>query len=560
MNKNIKISQYADDTSLFLDGSQKSFETCIRTILEYAKYSGLAMNFQKTKVIWIGCRNDQNPIFLPHLNLEWNPSTFNILGIEFTTDLVNITDRNIEAKLIEMQRAINSWSKRDLTPFGKIVVIRTLIISKIVHILISLPTPSNKIMLKINKMLYDFLWDGKPDKIKRTIGKQKLENGGLNMIDIYIFDKALKVTWIRRILRGQQSWKSVINEMYPDLKVFQSYGDIFVKNICKSLNNNFWRDVMKYLLELMHKISTSTLDEVCATSFLYNSKYKIDNKVIENPILKNNGIHFISQLMNEDAFLTCDQFNQKYDLHLDFLTHHAIVRCILRNSKFEELEEGKKLVKHQPVYQIILKDKKGAHTIYQTFLDSAQECKGKSKWTQTVAISDEDWIGSFMLLKRTTKDTKLRWLQFRITHSILTTNRSVSKFKNEQSHLCTFCNRASETIQHLLWQCDIVQSFWNKLIEIINKRCKHSHELKLDETLVLFGVSEFIFTDTVLGLILLSSKLYIYKCKVQGTELNLKIFMKELFNRYCVEKIVRKNSVQFKNDWGPYLDLFKSII
>ena len=45
--KEIKISQYADDTSLFLDGSQKSFETCVHTVMEYAKYSGLAMNLKK---------------------------------------------------------------------------------------------------------------------------------------------------------------------------------------------------------------------------------------------------------------------------------------------------------------------------------------------------------------------------------------------------------------------------------------------------------------------------------------------------------------------------------
>ena len=48
-DKEIKITLYADDTTLFLDGSQESFEYCIGTILEYAKFSGLAMNFDKTK-------------------------------------------------------------------------------------------------------------------------------------------------------------------------------------------------------------------------------------------------------------------------------------------------------------------------------------------------------------------------------------------------------------------------------------------------------------------------------------------------------------------------------
>ena len=49
--KETLLSQFADDASLVLDGSQESFEACVFTILEYAKYSGLAMNFDKTKVI-----------------------------------------------------------------------------------------------------------------------------------------------------------------------------------------------------------------------------------------------------------------------------------------------------------------------------------------------------------------------------------------------------------------------------------------------------------------------------------------------------------------------------
>ena len=43
-------------------------------------------------------------------------------------------------------------------------------------------------------MLYDFLWDGKPDQIKRRTARNKLENGGIDMIDIENFDKALKLT------------------------------------------------------------------------------------------------------------------------------------------------------------------------------------------------------------------------------------------------------------------------------------------------------------------------------------------------------------------------------
>ena len=365
LENEIKISQYADDTSLFLDGSKESFETCIHTVMEYAKYSGLAMNFQKTKVIWFGCANNQSDIFMPHLNFEWNPPTFNILGIEFTIHLNNISDINIENKLPEMQKAINSWSKRDLTPFGKVVVIRTLIISKIVHILISLPTPSKKTMKKVNKMLYDFLWDGKPDKIKRDIAKHKLEKGGLNMIDIDFFDKALKLTWIRRVICGKQKWKDIACLLYPNIDKIKNFGNAFVKKISQEIDNSFWSNVMEYLSEFICKCKISNLEELHSSSFLFNSNFKIDNKVIDNIVLINNGIFFIHQLMDGDSFLSHNEFIQKYNLNLDFLTYHSIVSCIKSNVSFDELEESNKTLKYQPAYSLILKDKEGATNIYQ---------------------------------------------------------------------------------------------------------------------------------------------------------------------------------------------------
>ena len=46
------ISLYADDTSILLDGTIRSLENCMK-ILRYASASGLCINTEKTKVVWI---------------------------------------------------------------------------------------------------------------------------------------------------------------------------------------------------------------------------------------------------------------------------------------------------------------------------------------------------------------------------------------------------------------------------------------------------------------------------------------------------------------------------
>ena len=50
------ISQFADDTTLVLDGSQKSLISALETLEYYAQISVLRINNSKTKLIWIGSK------------------------------------------------------------------------------------------------------------------------------------------------------------------------------------------------------------------------------------------------------------------------------------------------------------------------------------------------------------------------------------------------------------------------------------------------------------------------------------------------------------------------
>ena len=63
-NKEHKITQYADDTSLILDGSPDSLFNSLDTIDFFSKLSGLRINSSKTKVVWIGSKNFQIKCFI----------------------------------------------------------------------------------------------------------------------------------------------------------------------------------------------------------------------------------------------------------------------------------------------------------------------------------------------------------------------------------------------------------------------------------------------------------------------------------------------------------------
>ena len=58
-----KLSQYADDTSLFSNGSPESMDGILRTLDYFACISGLRINFSKTKMVWIGSKKFSKEIF-----------------------------------------------------------------------------------------------------------------------------------------------------------------------------------------------------------------------------------------------------------------------------------------------------------------------------------------------------------------------------------------------------------------------------------------------------------------------------------------------------------------
>ena len=48
-------------------------------------------------------------------------------------------------------------------------------------------------------MTFDFIWNPKPAKIKKTTLIEQKIAGGLNMKDFSLFDKALKLNWVKRL-------------------------------------------------------------------------------------------------------------------------------------------------------------------------------------------------------------------------------------------------------------------------------------------------------------------------------------------------------------------------
>ena len=110
------LSQFADDTTIFLDGTENSLNEALKILKTFAIASGLKLNSSKTRAIWIGCEKFSGETFNHRLKLDWTQNDFTILGIKFSCDLNTIVDINYNTKIIEIEKEMKQWAKRILTP------------------------------------------------------------------------------------------------------------------------------------------------------------------------------------------------------------------------------------------------------------------------------------------------------------------------------------------------------------------------------------------------------------------------------------------------------------
>ena len=98
-------------------------------------------------------------------------------------------------------------------------MIKNFALPKLIYPLTSLQNPPKETVKQIEQLMYSFLWDNKPDKIKRSTLIKYYNQGGLRMIDIEKFIWSLKASWIKRFLQPEN--KSLLKTLYEyDFKKF----------------------------------------------------------------------------------------------------------------------------------------------------------------------------------------------------------------------------------------------------------------------------------------------------------------------------------------------------
>ena len=151
--------------------------------------------------------------FFQKKKIQWSRDKVYALGVWFSATNQETVYLNYIERLEKIKNVLNNWHFRRLTLPGKITVVKTLAMSQLVYVMISLPT-CVEILKEVNNLFFKFIRDGKGDKIKRSTLFNEYEDGGLKMLYVIKFSKSLKACWLQKYFEATNNakWKYFLEE------------------------------------------------------------------------------------------------------------------------------------------------------------------------------------------------------------------------------------------------------------------------------------------------------------------------------------------------------------
>ena len=249
-----KIKQFADDTTL-TKNDEKDTKLAISIVEQFQEFSGLRLNKRKSEGIWMGSRKHER-VRIHDIPMK---GMIQILGIFYSAEKEASTlENNWTSKIENLIRTIKQWENRNPTPYGKVIIAKTLLLSQFPHVLQILALPQS-VLTCINTIIYRFLWKRKYnnkrafEKIKRNVLSLDIEEGGLKMINI---EKRKK-----KNVPGEMDSKFIFTPILSIHCALNATVDPKHNQAINQIESHFWREATK-ATTLMNKNREPDLDSI----------------------------------------------------------------------------------------------------------------------------------------------------------------------------------------------------------------------------------------------------------------------------------------------------------
>ena len=492
----LKIILMADDTTLFT-ADLKSLETSLKEFIKFEKCSGLKLNMGKTEVIPIGRihnKTDKNDNNLSQLKFSKLP--FKALGVWYSNDEAETTHLNVTHRIEKMYVTLNMWRMRKLSLRGKITILKTIILPQIQFLFALIYIPP-LILKKIDDMMFSFLWDNKPPKIKRGTIIAPINKGGLKMIDTYAVHSSSKIAWIKRFYNTNNSrWKGTFEYMIATPKniLTRNFDPCYITR-CKT---KYHKQILECWKTLIQEYPY-TVDHILDQRLCHNYHIQIGNKVLSNHYVKNMETKDpkIKEIVNNNGSLKkLSEARNVIDKTLSAYKYNALKLAIPNCWKkaltaIPSIENNISSISNNCLPYLCINDSlKAIHTIknkniyYQLIERGLKMPTAIERWIDLFPfLHNIEWKHVFELTTLITKEPYLQSFHYKILTRIVNCNEKLFQWKISDSSKCNFCNK-TDTLEHHLFECEYSESLWKQLSFWLMENINITHKFTICEAIL----------------------------------------------------------------------------
>ena len=492
-----KVSQFADDTSLFLK-DKNDLEVALRIFDQFELISGLKLNKNKTQAMWLGKEkeNNSNPF-----GLKW-VKQIKILGIYFSNDsTASKIEGNWTERLEITKKTIKQWFGRNLSIYGKIIITKTFLMSPYIYLMQSIGLPEH-VLTELNRLFFGFIWKKKFsnkrafEKVKRKVMTQEFERGGLKMIDMHTLQQSLYLAWIPKLLEENNNigWKTIPLNFYDKLGsgfcIFDNPCNM--KSILGLTNDCFWSKVLAAWQKLK-ETREKNYKYVYLNSGIWNNnniKYRNTNLHMSDWIRK--GITNLKDILDDrGSMISFNEIEDKIGRKANRLLEYNAVRTAI-----EQLRQNNRLILREEetvLTENVVFENKSLCKL--TVKDFRELINGKATipcavgfWKRKLKqdITEMHW----QLAAHSNRETRLKVLQWKILHNIYLTKILLFKIGKADTNRCDACNTGeSDYIEHFFYTCRTINQIWGLVTNEIMTR--FGIQIKITIEMALLG-----YTDT----------------------------------------------------------------
>ena len=283
---------------------------------------------------------------------------------------------------------------------------------------------------------------------------------------------------------------------------------------------------------------------------LKNQNVFVNYKAVEK------GLIYIEHIWNGKSFLMYEEVCINFHGCITWLQYAAILSAIPDYWKF--LLQNENLIDDFVPMVELLERKNVTKLLYRRLIPSDTALKNSAcKWaTHLNNLFDySEHVEALQNIYQITNVTKLLNFQFKLLHGIVFCNNILYYWKFSSTQLCDFCQQSKQDVCHLLVDCEKVKTLWYFVNTIFSK-------MELPE----LTIKNIIYNNiqkpwlSASNFIILATKFYIYKCKIQNTLPWVRGLVQDLDLWYQIEMYNASIDGKLKKHerkWSPVTSLCK---